>query len=111
MATCSRLSANISQKQLKPIYCHWDGYPEYILPILNENYNTDKKVIELMSLGNLSSLGAKVKPDEGEKHSFNSPADNVTVAYHRDRGEGLEFWGNRQVYNYMYSDGVWSLEE
>jgi hypothetical protein len=110
MATRSRLRAKVGSKFLKPIYCHWDGYPEHMLPTLNDNYNTDEKVSELMALGNLSFLDAKVKPDEGQEHSFDKPAEGVTIAYHRDRGEKLEFWKDRQEYNYIYSDGVWKLE-
>ena len=110
MATRSRLSAKTSQKIFKPIYCHWDGYPENMLLILNEHYNTDEKVEELMNLGNLSYLAPKVKPDEGKEHSFDKPVADVTVAYHRDRGEKLEFGGDKQEYNYIYADGFWKLE-
>jgi len=110
MATRSRLRAKVDGKILKPIYCHWDGHSETKLPILNENYNTDEKVKELMALGNLSALHPKVKPDEEQEHSFDNPAEGVTVAYHRDRGEDLEFWSARQEYNYLYENGIWKLE-
>lgn len=111
MATRSRLRAKLSNgKFLKPIYCHWDGYPDHMLPTLNGHYNTDEKVAELMALGNLSALHDRVKPDEGEPHSFDKPAENVTIAYHRDRGEKLEFWRYKQEYNYLYQNGEWKVE-
>ena len=110
MATRSRLRAKVDSTLLKPIYCHWDGNPKTMLPILNGHYNTNEKVKELMALGNLSVLYPKVKPDEGQEHSFDKPAEGVTIAYHRDRGEDLEFWSARQEYNYLYENGVWNLE-
>ncbi len=111
MSTNSRFRAKLSDgKILKPIYCHWDGHPETKLPVLNDYYNTDEKVEELMALGNLSVLEKKVKPDEGQEHSFDNPAPGVTIAYHRDRGEELEFWHGKQHYNYIYENGKWRLE-
>lgn len=110
MSTNSRLRAKTNNKYLKPIYCHWDGYPEHMLPILNGNYNTDEKVKELMELGNLSALRPKVKPDKGQEHSFENPLPDVTIAYHRDRGEDLNFWGSIQEFNYFYENGEWRLE-
>ena len=55
------------------VYCHFDGYPEHVLPILSQNFAKSDEAFELVSLGNLSGIGA----------------DDV-VAYHRDRGEGWE---------------------
>jgi len=28
-------------------------------------------------------------PDLGDTHTFDNPANNVTIAYHRDRGEAM----------------------
>jgi hypothetical protein len=118
MSTNSRLRMVLpSGKALKPIYCHWDGYPEHHLPILREHYNTVEKAEELLSLGNISVLAPKVKPDPGMEHSFENPIRDltgrmdVTIAYHRDRGENLEFWGNRQGYNYLFNGETWELEK
>jgi len=76
-------------------YCHWDGYPRNNGKILNEHYDSDEKVQDLLALGDLSSL----RPEVGEKHRFPGDHevcstaawrqlyDNWTTAYHRDRGE------------------------
>ena len=111
MSTNSRLRMVLpSGEAKKPIYCHWDGYPSHMLPTLRENYNTIEKVRELLDLGNLSSLGERVKPDPGEEHSFDKPNRNITVAYHRDRGEDLDFWEDRQSYNYIFNGESWEIE-
>lgn len=87
MSTRSLIGTINNDGTVKVIYCHWDGYPEVQLPMLIRYYNTPEKVNELLELGDISYLGKWVKPDEGVKHTFNEPADGVTVAYHRDRGE------------------------
>jgi hypothetical protein len=65
------------------IYCHWDGYPEYNGMILIEHYLDINKVKELISLGDLSSLGDEI----GEKHAFNNRDEKYCTFYGRDRGE------------------------
>ena len=93
----------------KVSYCHWDGYPSNMLPLLTENYDTIEKVKELINLGNLSYLGKRVKPAEGEAHSFESPAPDVTVAYHRDRDEDLKWTTDKEQYNYKFDGEKWTI--
>lgn len=70
------------------IYCHFDGYPQYVGAILNEHYTDIEKVEELIDLGDLSYLSKEI----GEKQDFDQPTDkNWCLAYGRDRGEtGVE---------------------
>ena len=91
MSTRSRIGILHADGSTDTIYCHSDGYPEHQMPILREHYNTIEKVRELLSLGDLSLLAERITPEPDEEHGF-APADraeNVTVAYHRDRGEPL----------------------
>lgn len=86
MATRSRIGMEMADGSVKSIYCHWDGYVSHNGAILAEHYTDPKKVEALIELGAISSLNENVKPENGD-HSFNSPQEGVTVAYHRDRGE------------------------
>lgn len=70
------------------IYCHFDGYPSGVGATLDTYYKTPKKVDELIALGDISSLGSKIAPSSGA-HTVSQPQEDVTVAYHRDRGEEL----------------------
>lgn len=70
-------------RNYRGIYCHWDGYPEYNGMILLEHYTNPDKVGELISLGDLSSLGDEI----GEKHAFNNRDEKHCTFYGRDRGE------------------------
>lgn len=69
------------------VYCHWDGYLEGVGHTLRDHYTDDKKVQELIALGEISILGERVGPIN--HHSFNIPEAGTTLAYHRDRGEPL----------------------
>lgn len=87
MGTRSQLIAKCNDGIYREIYCHWDG--DSHLEILQNHYNTQELVEELISLGSLSYLDIKAKPEQDLKHTFEQPQDGVCVAYHRDRGEDL----------------------
>lgn len=53
MATRSFIGILNEDNTVNYIYCHWDGYPSYMLPMLSDNYNTEEKVRELLDLGTL----------------------------------------------------------
>lgn len=72
------------------IYCHNDGDPKEAGKVLLEHYNDWQRAYNLACLGGISRLGARMAPNKGESHSFDKPAPGVTVAYHRDRGDGKE---------------------
>ena len=55
MATRARLGYVLSDDSIVSVYHHWDGYPEWLGVILNEHYNEDEKVRELIDGGNMSS--------------------------------------------------------
>lgn len=109
---------------VKAIYCHFDGYPDGVGKMLKEHYQDENKVKELIALGDISFLEREVNPPDGIMHSFEKPCAGVTVAYHRDRGEDLNYrtfdsitdfntccFGNRHAYcpfGYIYADGTWA---
>ena len=87
------------------VYCHHDGYLRYMLNMLRANYNTEELAKGLVSLGYLPSVKEKLNPTDGSGHSFTSCEPNVTIAYHRDRGEDLQI---------NHCDGIgqfWSLSD
>jgi hypothetical protein len=86
MGTRSGIIAKIGNSY-QGIYCHWDGYPEGVGKTLKEHYTDPAKIAALIALGDISSLGERVAPKEGEAHSFASPGNGVTNSYRRDRGE------------------------
>ena len=87
MSTRSRIAKENPDHTYTSIYCHWDGYPGYVGKVLKEYYKDEKKVSELISLGDLSSLGKEINPDPTKKHNFDHPQPDVCTYYHRDRDE------------------------
>ena len=81
----------------KAIYLHSSGYIGWAGWVLSNWYNTKEKAAKLISLGGLSSLKKKVEPDKGVPHDFDHPAEDVTVAYCRDRGEPLSIMEYKDI--------------
>jgi len=90
---------NPYSKDVRAVYCHWDGYLEHNGSILNKHYSNSSKVNNLIALGDLSSLRAEI----GEKHTFSrldstlpeaeyeALYGNMCTFYTRDRGEDAPF--------------------
>lgn len=113
MSTRSTISIKRKDGTTTSIYCHFDGYIEGVGVTLQLAYNTADKVEALLQLGNLSSLGYYVAPDNSEEHSFDNPQTNVCVAYHRDRGEEYHQSAGVNEFNYTFDEEecVWYVEE
>jgi len=128
MGTRSRIGV-MHGDVVKSVYCHWDGYLEHNGRILQEHYDSSK-ANHLVSLGDLSSLGARI----GEQHPFSPHASAEDKAayeaaqeqgwctfYARDRGETGTEWkvahtfeeflgqceGCGAEFYYIMRDGVW----
>ena len=119
MATRSTITLH-TPEGYDSIYCHWDGHTSDVGHTLKTHYNTLSRVKALIALGSLSSLCKNLEPEDGVSHSFDHPASEVTVAYHRDRGEGskpdilkfetlLEVATHGEEYNYVFQDDEWCL--
>ena len=128
MATRSNIGIVNEDGSITGIYCHFDGYPEYVGKMLLNHYNNDDIVNGLMNLGDLSILSESLYSTTGinlysdnNRHTFNNPQKGVCVAYGRDRGEtgsdsrtfeDLGEFENRASYNwadyqYLFDNGKW----
>lgn len=108
--------------KVKAVYCHWDGYLAHNGRILLNHYDS-AKANYLVALGGISSLKPNIEIPEGLEHTFDNPAEGITVFYDRDRGEkGNEFkvfFNDKEMfehfqwceYFYVMRDGVWYVSE
>ena len=112
MATRSTISIHQIDGKIKTVYCHWDGYYEHNGVILYNFYNTPEKVKELISYGDISSLGTEI----GDKHEFGKIFYYGCTFYHRDRDEDLRIDEYSEIesifeeeYNYIFVEetGEW----
>ena len=91
---------NPYSKDVRAVYCHWDGYLEHNGSILEKHYPNSPKVNNLIALGDLSSLGTQI----GEAHPFSPHTSDEDKAayeaakdagyctfYTRDRGEDAPY--------------------
>jgi len=89
MSTRSFICKSFPNNTVVGVYCHYDGYPSGVGATLSTYYTTTPRVDALLSLGSISQLHPRLVPDLGDTHTFDKPAANVTIAYHRDRGEAM----------------------
>ena len=99
----------------RAIYCHHDGYPENMYPILRDWYGTQERAEALVSFGDASSIHKRLTPSQDSGHCFDHPEEDVCVFYHRDRGEDfydatynskVEMF-RQQYYVYIFEEGHW----
>lgn len=107
---------------VKAVYCHYDGYLQHNGLILATYYTDSIKVNKLISMGDMSTLGASI----GEQQKFNDFREVDTIAetwckfYGRDRGEDnvdyrtfaneqdyLENFNAGEEFHYLFKDGSW----
>lgn len=69
MSTRSDIIVHRADGQWHRIYCHFDGYLEGVGKTLFNHYTGQKKIEQLLTLGNLSALGEEI----GKKHPFDNP--------------------------------------
>lgn len=119
MGTHAVIAMKVADDKYLAIYCHWDGYKAGVGAKLKEHYTDFEKVKKLISLGHISSLGKEVDISEGAEHSFDKPAEDITVAYGRDCGEtdqeaegcvsiqDIKISFDHQGNVYIFEDGKW----
>lgn len=120
MATRSAI-AIMHGERAKSVYCHWDGYLEHNGYLLQNFYDSTQTNL-LISMGDISSLGANIgdKHEFGEKFDADEFKDTRCTFYNRDRGEDttwrsfgtldemVEYYkGSWCEYLYIMKDGVW----
>lgn len=118
MATSSIIAVKIDD-DYKSIYCHNDGYPEYMYPMLRDWYGTQERAEALVGFGDASFIAKRLVPSQDSDHHFDHPEKDVSIFYHRDRGESWyqnmpgimtrEETLSCQYYVYLFEDGAWHV--
>lgn len=116
MGTRSTIAVEHQDGSVSQIYCHWDGYLDCNGRILLDHYSDQSLLEAMINLGDLSSLGSKLK------HTFDDREEDVCTFYGRDRGETdivarrfqnyNDYRDNAQFeeYNYIFRKGEWFVQ-
>lgn len=120
MGTQSSVSVVHSDGSVISSMGNYDGHIDFTGMILAKHYASYDKALNLIECGDFSMIGSKLDPTPGSGHSFANPEKDVTVFYHRDRGEPTAHTKARNFcsieetikavgceYNYFYMDGQW----
>jgi len=115
-----------SDGSIDAIYVHSDGYLSEAGRTLCEYYQDEKKINDLLNLGDLSFIGPVPKSDPimWEENYSKPPYDEYCRAY-KDRGENTpkKHYSadtpiqkvikdyDYDIYNYLWVDGEWFLLE
>lgn len=102
MATRSSIGVILDDGTVKSVYCHWDGYPEYVGYILYTHYTDPTKIHTLLDHGGISSLKAEITDC-----TFYPPAE---AEHHNDSVEqSIAFWFPVVDYQYLWNarENMW----
>lgn len=74
------------------IYCHHDGYPDYLGELLKAHYTDDEALGRLFELGDLSALGSEPREwaAEGLPQEHKGRYYSHCVAFHEHQGGRIE---------------------
>ena len=94
MATRSAIGYCLPSGKVRAVYVHWNGNPEYTLPILKEHYNSIRKIQALIRPGSMSQLrttetwDSDYRLDTNGRTDFTAPRTNLRAPqplYHCER--------------------------
>lgn len=115
MSTRARIGMMNDDGTITSSYLHSDGYPSYVIPILEEHFCGDF-IVNLLGYGDMSILAA----DIGDRHSFDEYTPGVCRFYRRDRDETNvdaqthvpDEWPLCDAeYHYLYFENSWICRE
>lgn len=119
MATRGTIAVEHQDGTITQVYSHWDNYLEHNGRLLLDYYNSQTLAEELVSMGEISSLGPRIHPKG--PHTSDHPEEHVSVFYHRDHGQLFRYMiysnyshyqqdGRYEEYNYIFRDNQWFVD-
>lgn len=96
MSTRSLIGIQINKKEVRYIYCHWDGYPDYNGRILNESYSKKYKIDDLIFKGDISALKENI-----EDISYYDNDDNEKDISYKTIGL-KDYFSDKYIFNSEY---------
>ena len=112
MSTRSTIAMVTSRGDIDAIFCHWDGYPEYVGKILDARYTDERRVEKLMDMGDLESLGKTLAKCRFHRRDFGCSEEDSRKVTHKSLSEAVAAMdaelGLRE-YLYLFADMRWMV--
>lgn len=122
MSTRCLIGKKEKDGKIKAIYCHFDGYHEYVGKILKDYYKDETTVDKLLALGDISVLGTTPESQgpkgwdstnvETTKEGFyvktldyGARGEDSPAAIYEDERDYME--DDFYSYIYLFKDGKW----
>ena len=109
MSTRSFIGMVNRDLSITSVYCHWDGYPEYIGLMLLEHYDTPAKVRKLLHKGDFSSLQKNIS----DIQYYVDRGDEDTGAVKQSLDDFIAMCRDSwcEYYYILRTDGKWTVAE
>ena len=108
MATRSSIAIITKDNKIKSIYCHSDGYPEYMGSLLKNYYNTKEDAKKIIDMADCSFLGNTIE----ESRFYNVWRNENTKALVWDtKDEWRNYAGDAGLeFIYLFNGTEWICE-
>ena len=112
MATRARIGIKLADERVKSIYHHWDGYPEWLGEKLKK-YDTEEKIHELMSHGDISCIESETDWNGNELEtpiilSYKMRGEDCPAIYHFSVNWWKHTYRNSGIeWLYLFENGEW----
>lgn len=104
----STISVVYPDGYVKSIFCRWDGDLDWVGRTLWSYFKTHEKVTELVSLGDISSLGTGIDLKSGTVAYYCDTAHNRKVTYATFSSlEDYFLLFPQEQFNYLWIDNRW----
>lgn len=104
MSTRARIGVLKKDGTVESIMLYQDAYPDYAGGMLARYYTDEKKIADLLALGNLFALASSPQKCKAEQNSTFQTFNSVASYINKSQGDLLD-------YLYIYVDGEWKYME
>ena len=107
--TKAKIAIELENKTYKSVIVWGDAYPEYLGEMLNETYNTEAKIKELIELGNICFIDETLSKtifsnrDNAEKWSDSKPQTYKNA-------KELKQASKKMDYTYTFQNNNWQQQ-
>lgn len=110
MSTRSTISIKKENGLYDMVYCHFDGYPDGVGSKLEKYYNTPELVNELISNGDMSSLGTSINNCEFYKDVGEDFHNEVDLTYEQLCKISINVWAE-YMYIFNTDENCWKCHD